>query len=94
LEQPQVAAEKKPYPITFDVVYPEKLSRLTTFFRIFMVIPQSIVLSVVGIVAAVVVFIAWWPSCSPASTERPFQLCDRRAALERQSRRILILPHR
>ncbi|TET26778.1 MAG: DUF4389 domain-containing protein [Dehalococcoidia bacterium] len=48
------------YPITVGIEYPERLSRLTTFFRCFMVIPQSIVLSFVGIAATVVVFIAWW----------------------------------
>jgi len=32
------------YPITIDVRYSERLSRLTTFFRIFMIIPQWIVL--------------------------------------------------
>jgi hypothetical protein len=48
------------YPITIEVEFPERLSRLTTFFRLIMVIPQSIVLSVIGIAAAVVLFISWW----------------------------------
>ncbi len=56
----QTTAEKKEYPITVGVAYPDKLSRLTTLFRAFMVIPQSIVLYFVGIVAAIVIFIAWW----------------------------------
>jgi hypothetical protein len=48
------------YPITFGAVYPEKMSRLTTFFRLILVIPQAIVLYFVGIAASVVAFIAWW----------------------------------
>ena len=53
-------AENKDYPITFGAVYPEKMSRLTTFFRCILVIPQFIVLSFVGIAASIVAFIAWW----------------------------------
>jgi len=48
------------YPITFTAQYPERLSRLTTFFRYFMVIPQSIVLGFLGIAASVVLFISFW----------------------------------
>jgi len=48
------------YPITVGIEYPEKLSRLTTFFRYFMIIPHIIVLGFVGIAAAVILFIAWW----------------------------------
>ncbi len=61
--QPVVAPvvnEKKPYPIVVNFEYPEKLSRLTTFFRVLLVIPQSIVLYLIGLVAAVVIFIAWF----------------------------------
>ena len=52
--------EVKGYPITFGAVYPEKMSRLTTFFRFILVIPQAIVLCFVSIAAGVVSFIAWW----------------------------------
>jgi hypothetical protein len=48
------------YPIIVTVSHKEKLSRLTTFFRIFMVIPHLIVLWALGIAASVVVFVAWW----------------------------------
>ena len=48
------------YPITLDIEFPERLSRLTTFFRYFMTIPQAIVLCLVGIAASVVLFISWW----------------------------------
>jgi hypothetical protein len=37
------------YPVTFSVDYPDrKLNRLTSFFRVFTVIPIAIVLSVIG----------------------------------------------
>jgi len=37
------------YPVQFDVEYPEReLDRLTTAFRIFMVIPIAIVLATLG----------------------------------------------
>ncbi len=52
--------EIKNYPITFGAVYPEKMSRLTTFFRIILIIPQVIVLYFLEIVAGVIWFIAWW----------------------------------
>ncbi len=48
------------YPVIVTVNYQEKLSRLTTFFRAFMVIPHWIVLWALGIAASVVAFIAWW----------------------------------
>jgi len=48
------------YPITIDVRYSERLSRLTTFFRYFMAIPHYICLYGIGIAAAVVIFISWW----------------------------------
>lgn len=60
MEQQQQMSEKNEYPITVGVSYPEKLSRLTTFFRIFMIIPQFIVFYFVSIAASVVIFIAWW----------------------------------
>jgi hypothetical protein len=48
------------YPITLEVEFPDKLSRLTTFFRFLLIIPQSIVIYFLGIVAGVVIFISWW----------------------------------
>jgi hypothetical protein len=48
------------YPVTVTIEYPEKLSRLSTFFRIFMVIPQWIVLYFLGIAVSVVILIAWF----------------------------------
>lgn len=48
------------YPITIGIKYPEKLSRLTTFFRFIMVIPHLIVLWALGIASSIIAFIAWW----------------------------------
>ena len=56
----QVAQEKAGYPITVNVDYPEKLSRLTTLFRLFLLIPQYIVLMFVGLIAGIAMFFGWW----------------------------------
>ena len=48
------------YPVTLQVAYPERLSRLTTFFRIFMLIPQAIVFVFVSAAAYVIMFLSWW----------------------------------
>ena len=58
--QQQVATEKPGYPITVGVAYPDRLSRLSTFFRLILVIPQYIVLYFLNIVAFVLMFFAWW----------------------------------
>lgn len=48
------------YPVAFKADRPEKLSRLTTFFRFFMAIPQVIVFFFVSIAGAVITFLSWW----------------------------------
>ena len=48
------------YPVTLTVESPERLSRLTTFFRLFMLIPQWFVIMFVSIAAWVIMFLAWW----------------------------------
>ena len=48
------------YPIAVRVDRQKELSRLTTFFRPLMVIPQWIVLWAIGIAASVIIFVAWW----------------------------------
>ncbi|MEW6143078.1 MAG: DUF4389 domain-containing protein [Chloroflexota bacterium] len=52
--------EQAMYPVALSVAHPEKLSRLTTFFRAIMVIPHTICVAGIGIAAGVVDFIAWW----------------------------------
>lgn len=53
-------SEIKDYPITFGAVYPGKMSRLTTFFRCFLVIPHMIVIYFIAIAACIVSVIAWF----------------------------------
>ncbi|MGO8862737.1 MAG: DUF4389 domain-containing protein [Acidimicrobiales bacterium] len=48
------------FPAVLSSVAAAERNRLTVFFRIIMVIPQYIVLSVVGIAAAVVLLVAWF----------------------------------
>ena len=48
------------HPVQLDVDYVERRSRLTTFFRWLLVIPHLIFAAIYGIVAVVVVFIAWF----------------------------------
>jgi hypothetical protein len=48
------------YPVTLKVEFPKKLSRLTTFFRFFMLIPQIVVLYFINIAGDIIVFISWW----------------------------------
>ena len=51
---------RPPHPIAFDVVYPERLSRLTTFFRLILVIPQLIVVYLLTIPLYILTIIAWF----------------------------------
>ena len=48
------------YPVSLKVEYPEKLSRLTTFFRYLMIIPQWVAIAFVGIAAEIILFLSWW----------------------------------
>jgi hypothetical protein len=48
------------YPVSFEADYLEQRSRLTTFFRLILVIPVAIVLYVFGILAAIVIVVAWF----------------------------------
>ncbi len=56
----QTAKKPDEYPITVGMAYPEKLSRLSTFFRIILVIPQLVVLYFVQIVAGILLFVSWF----------------------------------
>jgi len=48
------------YPVTFEVDYVERRSRLTAFFRLILVIPVAIWLYIYAIVAYIVMVIAWF----------------------------------
>ena len=60
------------YPITVKVESPQKLSRLTTFFRILMVIPHVIVLYFLAIVAGILLFLSWWAILFTAKYPKAF----------------------
>ena len=47
------------YPVTFEVEYVERRSRLTAFFRLLLAIPLVIWLYIYGLVASIAVVIAW-----------------------------------
>ena len=51
--------EKEKYPVSLSIDYPEKADRLTTFFRIFTVIPIAVIL-------ALLLGYEHDPDCSPA----------------------------
>src|SRR5512132_762713 len=48
------------YPVTFEMDYVERRSRLTTFFRWLLVIPHLILLALWSIAAGFVVIAAWF----------------------------------
>ena len=48
------------YPVTLTVEYPDRLSRLTTFFRLFMLIPQTFVFIFISVAAWFIMFLSWW----------------------------------
>src|SRR2546429_4442263 len=48
------------YPVTFEVDYVERRSRLTTFFRALLLIPVAIVLWIFGMIAFIAIVIAWF----------------------------------
>jgi Domain of unknown function (DUF4389) len=48
------------YPVIFEADYVEKRSRLTTFFRWLLAIPQLIVIIFYGLAAGIVVIVAWF----------------------------------
>jgi hypothetical protein len=48
------------YPVDVEIAPAQKQSRLTIFFRLLLAIPASIVLTVLGYVAEIVIFLAWF----------------------------------
>src|ERR1700736_755462 len=57
---PAVTSQHSPAPVLAAFAGPAPQSRLTVLFRIFMVIPQLVVLWLLGIAAMVVVIIGWF----------------------------------
>ena len=56
----QETLPRPPHPVAFDVAYPERLSRASTFFKILLAIPQIIVVYTLLLPLAVLTFIAWF----------------------------------
>ncbi len=54
------AAPAQSYPVTFDVEYPEELSRWLIFVKWILAIPHFIILYGLGLVAMALTFIAWF----------------------------------
>ena len=48
------------YPVRLAVIYPEKLSRLKTFFRPLLAIPGYVINGAVGFLGGVLAFVAWF----------------------------------
>jgi hypothetical protein len=57
-EYPPFAAG--PYPVRYDIAYPERLSRGLIFIKWLLIIPHAIVVGLLGLVAYVVLWIAWF----------------------------------
>lgn len=57
--QAAVPAGDGRHPVAFDIEYPERLSRLTTFFRLLLAIPQFIVVYLLLLALYVLTVIAW-----------------------------------
>ncbi|MBI5287701.1 MAG: DUF4389 domain-containing protein [Chloroflexi bacterium] len=53
-------ARQMPHPVRFDVAYPVRLSRLSSFFRLILVIPQLIVTYLLFIPLEILTVIAWF----------------------------------
>ena len=53
------AQQKPPHPVFLDVEYPDHVSRLTTFFRLFMAIPQFVVIYLLLMALALITVLAW-----------------------------------
>ena len=59
-EYPPFTMDAGRYPVTFEVDYPESLSRWLIFVKWLLAFPNMIVLSLVGIVAFVLWVVAWF----------------------------------
>jgi hypothetical protein len=55
-----MAAEAVPYPVRFDVEYPDRLSRWLIFVKWLLIIPHIIVLYLLGMVQSLITFAAWF----------------------------------
>ncbi len=59
------------YPVSLKVDYPARLSRLTTLFRVFMLVPHWVVLFFLAIACGAVMFVSWWAILFTGRYPRP-----------------------
>jgi hypothetical protein len=59
-EYPPFSMDPGQYPATFEVEYPERLSRWKIFVKWLLIIPNQIVLGLLAFVGFFVTFLAWW----------------------------------
>ena len=50
----------QPHPVTFDVAYPERLSRVLIFFKIFLIIPHLIAVWLLYVALYMLTILAWF----------------------------------
>lgn len=51
---------RPPHPVSFDVAYPERLSRVTTFFRLLLAIPQLLAVWLLLVAFQILTLLAWF----------------------------------
>lgn len=51
---------RAPHPVQFEVEYPERLSRLLLFVKIFLIIPHVIVLYLLGLALGILTLLSWF----------------------------------
>lgn len=59
-EYPPFSWEPGQYPVTFEVDYPERLSRWLIFVKWLLAFPHYLVLVVLGLLASLALFISWF----------------------------------
>ena len=57
---PPLPASQRPHPVVFDVEYPEHLSRWKIFVKWIVAFPHYLVLWLLGTVAFILAFFAWY----------------------------------
>lgn len=53
-------ARRRPHPITFDIEYPDRISRLSAFFRLILAIPQLVIVYLLFIPLSILTLLAWF----------------------------------
>ena len=88
-EYPPFSMERGLYPVTYDVEYPERLSRLLIFVKWLLVIPNVIVLAFLGVAVYVTSIVAWFAILFTGRyPERPVQVRGWSDALGRACQRL------